>query len=238
MWRSRYCMVASMAMRRVLNCTTSSVIGTGALGASPVLQQLRSLGTVVDPCAVLGVKPGASKEEIKKAYRVLARKHHPDAPGGSHEKFQEIQEAYDQIKSGIWIPRNSSGGDDGDGSTSTVNRYSNYRFTTRNHKSKVSYSEVYEEIHTGRVKKDPFGDDDADESAEQGSRRTPFAGNEALFQAWLRVIIMWSSLFVALRTVLFIIFPPKHEAVRKAPMPDRSRKQPPPKPLINKSLVA
>ena len=39
---------------------------------------------------VLGIKKGATKEEIKKAYRSLAHKHHPDRPGGNAEKFKEL----------------------------------------------------------------------------------------------------------------------------------------------------
>ena len=49
---------------------------------------------------VLGVAKGASKEEIKKSYRKLARKYHPDLnPGNktSEEKFKEINEAYEVL---------------------------------------------------------------------------------------------------------------------------------------------
>jgi len=45
---------------------------------------------------ILGVPKGASEEEIKKAYRRLAAKHHPDR-GGDTAKFQEIQGAYETL---------------------------------------------------------------------------------------------------------------------------------------------
>ena len=45
---------------------------------------------------ILGVKKDASADDIKKAFRRLARKHHPDA-GGSEEKFKEINEAYEVL---------------------------------------------------------------------------------------------------------------------------------------------
>ena len=45
---------------------------------------------------VLGVAKGASKDEIKSAYRKLAKKYHPDNhETGDAEKFKEVQEAYD-----------------------------------------------------------------------------------------------------------------------------------------------
>lgn len=56
-----------------------------------------------NPYDVLGVSPDASDEEIKKAYRTLSRKYHPDANVNNphkeeaEEKFKEVQEAYDQI---------------------------------------------------------------------------------------------------------------------------------------------
>src|SRR3954462_13208591 len=48
----------------------------------------------------LGVKKGASADEIKKAYRKLAAQYHPDKNPGdatSEEKFKEVQNAYDVL---------------------------------------------------------------------------------------------------------------------------------------------
>ena len=49
---------------------------------------------------ILGVAKGAEEKEIKRAYRNLARKYHPDKnPGdkGAEEKFKEINEAYEVV---------------------------------------------------------------------------------------------------------------------------------------------
>jgi molecular chaperone DnaJ len=51
---------------------------------------------VANPYDTLGVPKTASAEEIKKAYRKLAREHHPDQ-GGDEMRFKEIQGAYDLL---------------------------------------------------------------------------------------------------------------------------------------------
>jgi DnaJ-class molecular chaperone len=53
-----------------------------------------------DPYEVLGVSKKASEAEVKKAFRNLAKKHHPDTKGGdatAQKKFQEISGAYDIV---------------------------------------------------------------------------------------------------------------------------------------------
>ncbi len=56
-----------------------------------------------DPYKILGVAPGATDDEIKKAYRDLAKKYHPDNYANTefsdiaNEKMKEINEAYDEI---------------------------------------------------------------------------------------------------------------------------------------------
>lgn len=58
---------------------------------------------ISNPYQVLNVSPNASNDEIKKAYRELSRKYHPDSYADNplaslaEEKFKEVQEAYDQI---------------------------------------------------------------------------------------------------------------------------------------------
>lgn len=66
-----------------------------------------------DPYSVLGVAPGASKDEVTKAYRKLAKKYHPDLNPGDEQaakRMAEVNAAYDSIMNGTpYGPRAGAG---------------------------------------------------------------------------------------------------------------------------------
>ena len=66
-----------------------------------------------DPYKVLGLSPDASDEDVKRAYRRLAKKYHPDLNPGDQEaarKMQEVNTAYEQIKNPEKFNQQRSGG--------------------------------------------------------------------------------------------------------------------------------
>lgn len=76
----------------------------------------------MDPYEVLGVKPGASQDEIKRAYKELVKKYHPDQYANNplsdlaSEKLKEVNEAYEMLTgngtktSGSYQSSQSAGG--------------------------------------------------------------------------------------------------------------------------------
>lgn len=54
----------------------------------------------VNPYSILGVSAMADKSEIKKKYRELAKKYHPDSPTGDASKFDDIQKAWKMVENG------------------------------------------------------------------------------------------------------------------------------------------
>ena len=93
-----------------------------------------------DPYQVLGVSPDASDEDVKKAYRELARKYHPDNYAGSdladlaEEKMKEVNEAYEEIK------RIRSEGSSSDSSYSGGSTYSGPLYEARRQITLGNYS--------------------------------------------------------------------------------------------------
>jgi molecular chaperone DnaJ len=80
----------------------------------------------MNPYEVLGLKPGATQEEIKSAYRKLIKQYHPDQYGNNplrdlaEEKMREINAAYDQLT------KNSGNSSQGYSSQSYSNQNSSY----------------------------------------------------------------------------------------------------------------
>src|SRR3989344_648701 len=96
---------------------------------------------------ILGLKKSSSKEEIKKAYKKLALKHHPDK-GGDAEKFKELSEAYavlsDDSKRGVYDQYGHAGFDQ--------------RFNQEDICRGVNFDEIFRDIFGKEFGGDVFGD--------------------------------------------------------------------------------
>ena len=102
-----------------------------------------------DPYKVLGVSPDASDDEIKKAYRQLARKYHPDKYRDSDladlasEKMKEVNAAYEEIQN---MRKNG-----GSSSSSSGAGYGGYSTGTSSSTGNPKYNEIRRLINASNV---------------------------------------------------------------------------------------
>lgn len=95
----------------------------------------------MNPYEVLGIKPGATEDEIKSAYRKLVKQYHPDQYGDNplkdlaQEKLAEINKAYDMLK--------NKGGNYNSGTNSYNSSGNNYGHNSNSYSNDAStYAEI------------------------------------------------------------------------------------------------
>ncbi|MBE6049729.1 MAG: J domain-containing protein [Clostridium sp.] len=119
----------------------------------------------MNPYEVLGVKPGASQEEIKSAYRKLVKQYHPDQFADNplqslaQEKLAEINEAYNML----------SNGGAGNGSYSNNNSYSSNTNSSSNY-NYGNYSGEFAQVRNCIQRRDIMG---AESILNRINSRTP-----------------------------------------------------------------
>ena len=145
-----------------------------------------------DPYTVLGVSSNASDQEIKKAYRELARKYHPDnyvdnpLADLAEEKMKEINEAYEAIQ------KQRSGGGGGSYQSSSSGGYQG-GYQQRQYSGNPTYARVRNLINMGDLN---TADQLLDEMPQHGGEWYFLRGSIAYRRGWLDEALQNYSLAV------------------------------------------
>lgn len=137
-----------------------------------------------DPYEVLGVSPNAGDDEIKKAYRELARKYHPDNYADNpladlaEEKMKEINEAYDAIT------KARSGGSSYGGGSAAQGGYG-YGYQQQRQSQGQGYGGVYAQARRAIQESDLNGAEQLLQGANRNGEWYFLMGSIAYRRGWL-----------------------------------------------------
>ena len=108
-----------------------------------------------DPYKVLGIERNATEEEIKKAYRTLSKKYHPDAninnpnKEKAEEMFKLVQEAYQQIIYERQHPYSTSGSSTGSGQGPASSTYSGGSYSGQGGQFYTNWEDFFNDFFAG-----------------------------------------------------------------------------------------
>jgi molecular chaperone DnaJ len=137
----------------------------------------------VDLYVILGLEQGATESEIKRAYRRLARRFHPDINPGdrmAEARFRQILEAYETLMDPERRTRYDSGSPLGGGERRTSG-FEGFDFSTRGADHATTFGDLFAEVLTSRGEQPPAAERGADlhqtlqlsfEDAFSGAQRT------------------------------------------------------------------
>jgi molecular chaperone DnaJ len=118
----------------------------------------------MDLYVVLGLRHGASEEDVKRAYRRLARRYHPDVNPGDREaaeRFRQILEAYEVLTDPERRQRWESGGGAGFEETRETG-FEGFDFSTRAVDYSATFGDLFAEVLTSRAARQPHARRGAD----------------------------------------------------------------------------
>lgn len=111
-----------------------------------------------DPYEILDLKKGASRDEIKRAYKKLAKQYHPDQYDNNplkdlaEERMREVNEAYDYLMKNTYDSNNNNSHSESSYSNTSTNNSSYSHNRNNNSTSSVNYQSIRVDINNGKLR--------------------------------------------------------------------------------------